>query len=228
MQPRPADERLLARDSIHVQPRPSPPDRRQLLHAAIRGLNRWPGACCGCAILSAHRKARRSLLDATPTPCSSNPSRQLRILRTRSAHHCDIRRKISQTDLKPLLNAAHARQQSARGSSAARLESVFLPCSRVNAWQVQASAPYEFGVKASIVTTNARAPGGQFVLHAKALRAIPTTFNNSGLGEGDSQHAPRKRIIPLTHSFAWHHRAALSPQAGRGRSINARRRFLTQ
>src|SRR5262249_34983235 len=31
----------------------------------------------------------------------------------------------------------------------------------------KASAPYEFGVKASIVTTNARAPGGQFVLHAK-------------------------------------------------------------
>jgi IS5 family transposase len=33
----------------------------------------------------------------------------------------------------------------------------------------KASAPYEFGVKASIVTTNARAPGGQFVLHARAL-----------------------------------------------------------
>src|SRR4029078_10662895 len=33
----------------------------------------------------------------------------------------------------------------------------------------KASAPYEFGVKASIVTTNARAPGGQFVLHAKSL-----------------------------------------------------------
>jgi IS5 family transposase len=37
----------------------------------------------------------------------------------------------------------------------------------------QASAPYEFGVKASIVTTNACAPGGQFVLHAKALPGPP-------------------------------------------------------
>src|SRR6266478_5331113 len=37
----------------------------------------------------------------------------------------------------------------------------------------KASAPYEFGVKASIVTTNARAPGGQFVLHAKALPDNP-------------------------------------------------------
>jgi transposase, IS5 family len=37
----------------------------------------------------------------------------------------------------------------------------------------KASAPYEFGVKASIVSTNARAPGGQFVLHAKALPGNP-------------------------------------------------------
>lgn len=36
-----------------------------------------------------------------------------------------------------------------------------------------ASAPYEFGVKVWIVTTNARAPGGQFVLHAKALPDNP-------------------------------------------------------
>jgi hypothetical protein len=37
----------------------------------------------------------------------------------------------------------------------------------------KASAPYEFGVKASIVTTNARAPRGQFVLHARALPGNP-------------------------------------------------------
>jgi IS5 family transposase len=37
----------------------------------------------------------------------------------------------------------------------------------------KANAPYEFGVKASIVTTNGRAPGGQFVLHAKALPGNP-------------------------------------------------------
>ncbi|CCD97690.1 hypothetical protein BRAS3809_1230008 [Bradyrhizobium sp. STM 3809] len=29
----------------------------------------------------------------------------------------------------------------------------------------EASAPHEFGVRASIVTTNGRAPGGQFALH---------------------------------------------------------------
>ena len=37
----------------------------------------------------------------------------------------------------------------------------------------KASTPYEFGVKASIVTTNARAPGGQFVLHATSLPGNP-------------------------------------------------------
>lgn len=37
----------------------------------------------------------------------------------------------------------------------------------------KAHAPYEFGVKASIVTTNGRAPGGQFVLQAKALPGNP-------------------------------------------------------
>ena len=39
--------------------------------------------------------------------------------------------------------------------------------------QGKANAPYEFGVKASIVTINGRAPGGQFVLHAKALPGNP-------------------------------------------------------
>jgi hypothetical protein len=39
--------------------------------------------------------------------------------------------------------------------------------------QGKASAPYEFGVKASIATTNRRAPGGQFVLHARALPDNP-------------------------------------------------------
>ena len=45
----------------------------------------------------------------------------------------------------------------------------------------KASAPYEFGVKASVVTTNARAPGGQFVLHAKALPGNP--YDGHTLGD---------------------------------------------
>ena len=40
-------------------------------------------------------------------------------------------------------------------------------------FMVPERAPYEFGVKTSIVTTNARAPGGQFVLHTKTLPGNP-------------------------------------------------------
>jgi IS5 family transposase len=37
----------------------------------------------------------------------------------------------------------------------------------------KARKPYEFGCKVSITTTNAKAPGGMFVLHAKALHGNP-------------------------------------------------------
>jgi IS5 family transposase len=37
----------------------------------------------------------------------------------------------------------------------------------------KAHKPYEFGCKVSITTTNARSPGGMFVLHAKALHGNP-------------------------------------------------------
>ena len=36
-----------------------------------------------------------------------------------------------------------------------------------------ARAPYEFGVKVSLTTTNKRCKGGQFILHAKALPGNP-------------------------------------------------------
>ena len=51
----------------------------------------------------------------------------------------------------------------------------------------KARAPYEFGVKASIVTTNARAPGGQFVLHAAALPGNPY--------DGHSAENPRRFFL---------------------------------
>ena len=58
--------------------------------------------------------------------------------------------------------AARARHPDPLAAAApAWLEAVFLPCPEVECiGKGKASAPYEFGVKASIVTTNARAPGG--------------------------------------------------------------------
>jgi IS5 family transposase len=54
------------------------------------------------------------------------------------------------------------------------VEALFLHASEIECiGKGKASALYEPGVKASIVTTNARAPGGQFVLQAKVLPGKP-------------------------------------------------------
>ena len=104
--------------------------------------------------------------------------RQLRILRTRLGRIIrDIGRKIAgQPALEeafqwPLARATQIRsqQQRQRGWKLYSFHAPEVEC----IGKGKASAPYEFGVKASIVTTNARAPGGQFVLHAKALPGNP-------------------------------------------------------
>ena len=104
--------------------------------------------------------------------------RQLRLLRTRLGRLIrDIRRKIAgRPELAavfeaPLARAAQIRsqQQRQRGWKLYSFHAPEVEC----IGKGKASAPYEFGVKASIVTTNACAPGGQFVLHAKALPGNP-------------------------------------------------------
>jgi transposase, IS5 family len=89
----------------------------------------------------------------------------------------DIRRKIAgQADLEAMFewplskaNQIRSQQQRQRGWKLYSFHAPEVEC----IGQGKASAPYEFGVKVSIVTTNARAPGGQFVLHAKALHGNP-------------------------------------------------------
>jgi transposase, IS5 family len=102
----------------------------------------------------------------------------LRLLRTRLGRLIrDIRRKIAgREDIEaafesPLSRASQIRsqQQRQRGWKLYSFHAPEVEC----IGKGKASAPYEFGVKASIVTTNARAPGGQFVLHAKALPGNP-------------------------------------------------------
>jgi hypothetical protein len=104
--------------------------------------------------------------------------RQLRLLRTRLGRLIrDIRRKIAgRPEIEaafewPLARASQIRsqQQRQRGWKLYSFHAPEVEC----IGKGKASAPYEFGVKASIVTTNARAPGGQFVLHAKALPGNP-------------------------------------------------------
>src|SRR5881392_1969110 len=89
----------------------------------------------------------------------------------------DIRRKIAgYADLEaafvwPLARADQIRsqQQRQRGWKLYSFHAPEVEC----IGKGKASAPYEFGVKASVVTANARAPGGQFVLHARALPGNP-------------------------------------------------------
>ena len=84
----------------------------------------------------------------------------------------DIRRKIAgRADLEAAFpwSQIRSQQQRQRGWKLYSFHAPEVEC----IGKGKASAPYEFGVKASIVTTNARAPGGQFVLHARALPGNP-------------------------------------------------------
>src|SRR4051812_33400854 len=104
--------------------------------------------------------------------------RQLRILRSRLGRIIrDIHRKIEgQTVLEnafalPLGRASQIRsqQQRQRGWKLYSFHAPEVEC----IGKGKAAAPYEFGVKASIVTNNRRAPGGLFVLHASAMPDNP-------------------------------------------------------
>src|SRR5689334_22618427 len=111
--------------------------------------------------------------------------RQLRLLRTRLGRIIrDIRRNIGgKADLEAIFEAPLARatqirsqQQRQRGWKLYSFHAPEVEC----IGKGKASAPYEFGVKASIVTTNGRAPGGLFVLHAKALPGNPYDVHTLG------------------------------------------------
>jgi IS5 family transposase len=104
--------------------------------------------------------------------------RELRILRNRLGRLIrDIGRKIEgHQDVEaafalPLARASQIRSQQQR-QRGWKLYSFHAPETECIG-KGNASTPYEFGIKVSIVTTNARAPGGQFVLHAKALPGNP-------------------------------------------------------
>src|ERR1700740_1260746 len=165
-----------------VQPKAiSFPADAKLLHAAIKGLNRLARKC-GLQLRQSYlRIAKRAAMMAgryAHAKQFQRHHRQLRLLRTRLGRLIrDIRRKIAgQADLEtvlewPLARAEQIRsqQQRQRGWKLYSFHAPEVEC----IGKGKARAPYEFGVKASIVTTNARAPGGQFVLHAKALPGSP-------------------------------------------------------
>ena len=176
--------RDLARVTIDttVQPKAiSFPTDAKLLHAAIRGLNRLAvqhGVRLRQSYLRIAKQAAMMAGRYAHAKQFNRHRRQLRLLRSRLGRIIrDISRKIvGQTALEevftwPLARASQIRsqQQRQRGWKLYSFHAPEVEC----IGKGKARAPYEFGVKASIVTTNARAPGGQFVLHTKALPGNP-------------------------------------------------------
>jgi IS5 family transposase len=105
-------------------------------------------------------------------------NRQLKFLRTRLGRLIrDIGRKTSgNRDLEaifavPLSKASQIRSQKQR-QRGWKLYSWHAPETECIG-KGKAAAPYEFGVKVSLTTTNRRCKGGQFILHAKALPGNP-------------------------------------------------------
>ena len=165
------------------------PTDAKLVHAAIRGLNRLAREHGVRLRQSYLRIAKLAAMMAGRYAHAKQFKRhrqQLRLLRTRLGRLIrDIRRKIAgrreveAAFERPLSRAAQIRsqEQRQRGYKLYSFHAPEVEC----IGKGKASAPYEFGVKASIVTTNTRARGGQFVLHAKALPGNP--YDGHTLGE---------------------------------------------
>jgi len=159
------------------------PTEAKPLHAAIKKLNRLARKC-GLRLRKSYlRIARRAAMMAGRYAHAKQfqaPSSPLRLLRTRLGRLIrDIRRKIAgQADLEIIWEPPLARAGQIRPAAAsARVEALFLRAPEVECiGKGKASAPYEFGVKASIVTINARAPGGQFVRQGSTGKSRRWTF----------------------------------------------------
>ncbi|MGY3647658.1 hypothetical protein ACVWW2_002949 [Bradyrhizobium sp. LM4.3] len=157
------------------------PTDAKLLHAAIKGLNRLArkhGVRLRQSYLRIAKTAAMMAGRYAHAKQFKRHQRQLRILRSRLGRIIrDIRRKIEgQTVLEnafalPLGRASQIRsqQQRQRGWKLYSFHAPEVEC----IGKGKAAAPYEFGVKASFVTNNRRAPGGLFVLHVRALPDNP-------------------------------------------------------
>ncbi len=133
------------------------PTDAKLLHAAVKGLNRLARKHGVRLRQSYSRVAKAAAMMAGRYAHAKQfrrHQRQLRILRSR---------------LGRIVRQIRSQQQRQRGWKLYSFHAPEVEC----IGKGKAAAPYEFGVKASIVTNNRRAPGGLFVLHARALPDNP-------------------------------------------------------
>ena len=178
------------------------PTDAKLLHAAIKGLNRLARRH-GVALRQSYlRLAKRAAMMAgryAHAKQFNRHHRELRFLRTRLGRLIrDIRRKIKgQEPVEAAFQEALARasqirsqQQRQRGWKLYSFHASEVEC----IGKGKARAPYEFGVKVSIVTTNACSPGGQFVLHAAALPGNPYDGHTLRAAIEDTQRLTGREI----------------------------------
>jgi hypothetical protein len=149
----------------------------KLLHATIKGLTGLAREHGVRLRQSYVRIAKRAAMRYAHAKQFNRHRRQLRILRRLGRIIRDIRRKIAgHEDFEaafawPLSRANQIRSQQQR-QRGWKLYSFHAP-EVEGIGKGKASAAYEFGVKASVVTTNARTLGGQFVLHVRTLPGNP-------------------------------------------------------
>ena len=157
------------------------PTDAKLLHAAIKGLNRLADKC-GLQLRQSYlRIAKRAAMMAgryAHAKQFQRHHRQLRLLRTRLGRLIRISaaRSPGRPISRPYWNGRWRAPSKSVPSSSASAGGSSIPSTRPRSnasARAKPARPMSSGVKASVVTTNARAPGGQFVLHAKALPGNP-------------------------------------------------------
>ena len=178
------------------------PTDAKLLHAAIKGLNRLArhhGVRLRQSYLRVAKQAAMMAGRYAHAKQFNRHHREVRFLRTRLGRLIrDIRRKIADHEPveavfeSPLSRASQIRsqRQRQRGWKLYSFHAPEVEC----IGKGKARAPYEFGVKVSIVTTNACAPGGQFVLQAKALPGNPYDGHTLRAAIEDTQRLTRRQI----------------------------------
>ncbi|HET6520601.1 MAG TPA: IS5 family transposase [Geminicoccaceae bacterium] len=179
------EERHLRRVTIDttVQPKAvTHPTDSKLLHRGIEILARLArrhGIRLRQSYLRVARRAKREAAKLIHSGRQRQAERQVRQLRTWLGRlFRDIGRKIagnaaiSTTLAGPLGLIARLLRQRREDRGRDKLYSLHAPEAECIG-KGKAQARYEFGVKVSIATTNAVAPGGQFVLGARALPGNP-------------------------------------------------------
>lgn len=182
------------------------PGDARLMRAAIVGLNRLAKRH-GLKLRQSYlRVAKRAALMAgryAHAKQFKRATREERFLRTRLGRLIrDIRRKTQgDAELEPIFaeplgRAAQIRAQRRR-QRGWKLYSFHAPEVECIG-KGKARAPYEFGVKVSLATTNGRAPGGRFVLHAQALPGNPVACPRAGRRPDPGDGHTLKGVVEAT------------------------------